>query len=100
MSISAPRTRPASKVRRYLREFLNDPRVLDYPALGRCLLLNLVILPFRPRKSAEAYEKIWTAEGSPLLLHTRHSANAAGRCRKADKVEYAMRYGSLHPRAN
>jgi protoporphyrin/coproporphyrin ferrochelatase len=58
----APRPR---EVRRYLREFLSDPRVLDLPAALRFLLLELVILPRRPR--ASAYRKIWRPEGSPLL---------------------------------
>ena len=64
-SPEAPRT---PEVRRYLREFLSDPRVIDLPAVPRWLLLNLIILPFRPRKSAEAYRKIWTEKGSPLLV--------------------------------
>ena len=63
-----PRT---PEVRRYLREFLSDPRVLDIPAWRRWLVLNLLILPFRPRRSGEAYAKIWTQEGSPLLVHGR-----------------------------
>jgi len=65
-SPDAPRT---PDVRRYLREFLSDPRVIDLPPLPRWLLLNLFILPFRPRRSAEAYRKIWTENGSPLLTH-------------------------------
>jgi ferrochelatase len=62
----APETGP---VRRYLREFLSDPRVLDIPPLGRAALLYGVILPFRPQKSAEAYRKIWMPQGSPLLVY-------------------------------
>jgi len=64
----APRPR---EVRRYLRQFLSDPRVIDVNAVGRWLLVNLIILPFRPRRSAEAYAAIWTEEGSPLLVHSR-----------------------------
>lgn len=88
----APRT---PEVRRYLREFLSDPRVLDIPALGRWALLNLIILPFRPAKSAEAYRKIWRAEGSPLLHHSR-ALEAAVRSALAGEleVELAMRYGN------
>ena len=67
-SPDAPRT---PEVRRYLREFLSDPRVIDIPALPRWLLLHLIILPFRPRRSAEAYRKIWMENGSPLLVHGR-----------------------------
>ena len=62
----APETGP---VRRYLREFLSDPRVLDIGPVGRAALLYGVILPFRPQKSAEAYRKIWMKEGSPLLVY-------------------------------
>ena len=87
----APETGP---VRRYLREFLSDPRVLDIPPLGRAALLYGVILPFRPQKSAEAYRKIWMPQGSPLLVH----GNAL-RDRLQDAlgpgwaVELGMRYG-------
>ncbi len=70
LQLGTPDSTSVSDVRKYLRAFLSDPRVLDMPAPARALLLNAVILPFRPRKSAEAYEKIWTDEGSPLTIHT------------------------------
>lgn len=79
--------------RRYLREFLSDPRVLDAPAPIRWAVLNLFILPFRPRKSAEAYAAIWTNEGSPLLaISERQKAGIEDRLPGA-RVEVAMRYG-------
>jgi ferrochelatase len=85
--------RPA-EVRRYLREFLSDPRVLDLPALRRFLLLELVILPRRPAVSAAAYSKIWTEEGSPLLVHSRALADKLQERLGSDvQVELAMRYG-------
>jgi ferrochelatase len=81
-------------VRRYLREFLGDPRVLDIPALPRRLLLETVILPTRPRASAEAYAKVWTPEGSPLVVHGRALRDAlAKRLGAGFVVELAMRYG-------
>jgi len=87
----APETGP---VRRYLREFLSDPRVLDIPPLGRAALLYGVILPFRPQKSAEAYRKVWMPQGSPLLVHAQA---LAGRLQDALGPEWAvelgMRYG-------
>jgi ferrochelatase len=87
----APRPR---EVRRYLREFLSDPLVIDLPALPRWLLLNAVILPTRPRASAAAYQKIWTAEGSPLLLHGRALREAVAIQLGAEyAVELGMRYG-------
>ena len=88
----APRPR---EVRRYLREFLSDPRVMDIPAPLRFLLLELVILPRRPRASAAAYRQIWTPEGSPLLVHGRALAQKV-QARLGDevRVELAMRYGN------
>jgi ferrochelatase len=87
----APRTGP---VRRYLREFLSDPRVLDMPALGRAALLNLVILPFRPSRSAALYRKIWLPEGSPLLVHGAALRDALAKTLPPRyRVELAMRYG-------
>jgi ferrochelatase len=87
----APRTAP---VRRYLREFLSDPLVIDSPAPVRWALLNFVILPFRPRRSAEAYRKIWTAEGSPLLTNSHALRRALGdSLGPSYVVDLAMRYG-------
>ena len=81
-------------VRRYLREFLSDPRVLDIPGLPRRLLLETVILPTRPRRSAAAYKKIWTPEGSPLLVHSRALAESLARALGPDyRVALGMRYG-------
>jgi ferrochelatase len=87
-------TTPA--VRRYLREFLGDPRVLDIGAIGRAALLNLIILPTRPAKSAHAYASIWDPQrGSPLLFHSRDLAAAvAEQLGPSWHVELAMRYGS------
>lgn len=88
----APRPR---EVRRYLREFLSDPRVLDIPAPLRKLLLETVILPFRPRASARAYASVWTSEGSPLLVHSRSfQAALAKRLGDGWVVELGMRYGA------
>lgn len=89
---NAPTTRA---VRRYLREFLSDPRVIDVPGIARWLLRNLVILPLRPRRSAALYRAIFTPEGSPLLVHGR--ALAAGVAKSLGErfvVELAMRYGA------
>lgn len=85
---------PAS-VRRYLSQFLSDPRVLDINAVGRWALLNLIILPTRPKKSAEAYRQVWTDEGSPLLVHSRALTAAVQAKLGSDwAVELGMRYGS------
>ncbi len=69
----APTTRA---VRRYLAEFLWDPRVIELPRWLWWLVLHGVILRVRPRRSAEAYRKVWTNKGSPLLVHSRRQAEA------------------------
>lgn len=93
LQLGTPDSPSVPDVRRYLREFLSDPRVLDMPAPARALLLNAVILPFRPRRSAEAYEKIWTEDGSPLTLHTAAlSAGVQSVVGDTYRVVYAMRY--------
>jgi protoporphyrin/coproporphyrin ferrochelatase len=94
VNLGTPDSPAPGDVRRYLREFLSDPRVLDMPAWRRFLVLELLILPRRPRASGEAYEKIWTKRGSPLLFHSEDLA-AKVRERLAGRavVELAMRYG-------
>jgi ferrochelatase len=95
LNLGTPESPSTSHVRAYLRQFLSDPRVIDIPAIGRWMLLNLIILPFRPRKSAEAYEKIWTSDGSPLLVHTRaFSEKLQAALPENFRVAYAMRYGN------
>src|SRR6187549_2985939 len=71
INLGTPDAPTPAAVRRYLREFLSDPRVLDIPPLRRFLLLELLILPRRPKVAAAAYEKIWLEGGSPLLVHGR-----------------------------
>ncbi|MBI4557770.1 MAG: ferrochelatase [Candidatus Hydrogenedentes bacterium] len=88
---AAPRV---AETRAYLREFLSDPRVLDMPALWRWLLLHGVILRFRPQRSAEAYSKIWTPAGSPLLTISRAFQHALQERMPEAVVELAMRYGA------
>lgn len=89
----APETTP---VRRYLAEFLSDPRVLDIHPWARWLLLHLVILRTRPAQSAAAYRKVWMAEGSPLLVHSRALERGVRDLLAPQGVpaELAMRYGS------
>ena len=96
INLGTPDAPTAPAVRRYLREFLGDPRVLDIGAVGRAMLLNLIILPTRPAKSAHAYAAIWDPQrGSPLLFHSRDLAAAVARQLGPDwHVELAMRYGS------
>ncbi len=87
---AAPRT---PEVRRYLREFLGDPRVIDLPAPLRFLLVNALIAPFRAPRSAAAYAKVWTKAGSPLLVHGQELASALRQHLPDVTIELAMRYG-------
>jgi ferrochelatase len=95
VNLGTPDAPETSAVRRYLRQFLSDPRVLDIHPLKRALILNLFILPSRPQKSAEAYRKIWTARGSPLLFHGLDLRDQVRRLLGAGvPVEFGMRYQS------
>ena len=96
INLGTPDEPTTSAVRRYLREFLGDPRVLDINGVGRKLLLELIILPTRPAKSAHAYRQIWDEKrGSPLLYHSQDLAAGVAAKLGADwHVELAMRYGS------
>ena len=94
IQLGTPTAPTTSTVRRYLREFLSDPWVLDMPAAARWALLNLIILPFRPKKSAHAYQQIWTEEGSPLMIHSVALADSLGQALGQNHtVALAMRYG-------
>jgi ferrochelatase len=94
INLGTPEAPTASAVRRYLREFLGDPRVLTMPAPLRWALLELVILPFRPRRTAAAYRAVWTPQGSPLMLHSVALREGVARALGEDfRVELAMRYG-------
>lgn len=68
INLGTPDSPSVGDVRSYLSQFLNDPRVIDIPWLLRKILVNLIIVPFRAPKSAKIYQKLWTKEGSPLLL--------------------------------
>ncbi len=70
INLGTPNSPKTSDVRKYLTQFLNDPRVIDINPIGRFILVNGIIVPFRSSKSAKLYEKIWTNEGSPLLVNS------------------------------
>ncbi|MDA9014745.1 ferrochelatase [Porticoccaceae bacterium] len=89
--------RPA-ELRRYLKEFLSDPRVVEIPRLLWWMILNLIILRIRPRRSAKLYQSVWTEAGSPLMLYSQEQVKAVKQ-RLAEKygdipVVLGMRYGN------
>lgn len=91
VNLGSPDSPSESDVRRYLREFLMDGRVLDAPWPIRFCVVNFGILPSRPKQSAEAYHSIWTPEGSPLIV-TSKRVQALLQARVPIPVELAMRY--------
>lgn len=93
VNVGTPKSASVSDVRRYLREFLSDGRVLTIPAFLRWILVNLIIVPFRAPKSAHAYKSIWTAKGSPLLVNgTDLADNLQRQLGSKYLVRLAMRY--------
>ena len=94
VNLGTPDAPTPAAVRRYLRAFLSDPRVIDLNAVGRWLLLNLVILPFRPRKTAKLYQSVWLEGGSPLLVHSQAQQRALQAKLPGTEVLLAMRYGA------
>ena len=94
VNLGTPDAPTPVSVRRYLAEFLSDPRVVEIPALLWQPILRGAILPTRPRKSAAAYAQVWTDEGSPLAAITRRQAAALqAALGEPIDVAYAMRYG-------
>ncbi len=94
-NLGSPDSTAVKDVRRYLREFLGDERVLDLPAPLRVLLLEAVILPTRPKKTAHAYSKVWTDSGSPLLATSWSVREKLAAAVGPDlPVVIAMRYGN------
>jgi ferrochelatase len=95
INLGTPDAPHARAVRRYLAEFLSDPRVIEIPAIAWKPILHGIILRTRPKRSAEAYSQIWTNGGSPLAVFAQRQAHALReRLGARVHVEYAMRYGS------
>ncbi|MGS2722565.1 ferrochelatase [Porticoccus sp. GXU_MW_L64] len=99
-NLGTPDAPTPKALRRYLRQFLSDPRVVEIPRLLWWLILHLFILPLRPRASASLYRQIWTEQGSPLLaISRRQAAELQARLdhRQGEgklKVVLGMRYGN------
>lgn len=106
VNVGTPDSPSVSDVRKYLSEFLNDPKVIDMPWLLRKLLVNLVIVPFRAPRSAALYRRLWTLKGSPLLVHLIELVQKARQSTQPGRPDFmgsasdglvfygAMRYGN------
>ena len=99
VNLGTPDAPDTASVRRYLAEFLADPRIVEQPRWLWWLVLNGIILRTRPKRSARAYAKVWTAEGSPLQVETttlaaRLQTVLEGSLGADVMVRHAMRYGS------
>lgn len=93
INLGTPDSPSVGDVRKYLFEFLNDPRVIDIPAALRFFLVNFIIVPFRAPKSAKIYKELWTKDGSPILLYGESVKEKLQKELGDDfKVELAMRY--------
>ena len=91
INLGTPDNLELTSVKKYLKEFLSDSYVVDIPSIIRKILVNFIIVPFRSRKTQEAYQSIWTKKGSPLIINTNLIKEKLDQ-----KIEYpvemAMRY--------
>ncbi len=93
IQLGTPDSPSVPDVRKYLSEFLNDPRVIDIPYLLRKFLVNVIIVPFRAPKSAKIYQQLWTKDGSPLLIYSENVQKMLQKELSDEfNVELAMRY--------
>jgi len=90
VNLGTPDSPSVANVRKYLREFLMDPRVMDIPFLKRFFLVHFIIAPFRSHESAKLYQKLWTDEGSPLKSYGNHVCNLL---QKALGDQYVVSFG-------
>lgn len=93
INLGSPDSPTQKDVKKYLDEFLMDKRVIDYPYVMRTLLVRGIILNTRPKKSAAAYRKVWTEEGSPLIVISEKLAKKVS-SRTPIPVSLGMRYGN------
>ena len=94
INLGTPDAPEVRAVRRYLAEFLSDPRVIEIPMIAWKPILHGIVLRTRPKKSAEAYNLVWTNEGSPLRVIAQRQTGALRRRLPDVSIHYAMRYGN------
>ena len=98
VNLGTPDSPTTSAVRRYLSEFLSDPRIVEIPKIAWWFILNIIILNIRPKKSRNLYKKIWSKDGSPLLVISNKIKDKLKESKKITKnnlmIDLAMRYGN------
>lgn len=95
INVGTPDSPDRKSVNKYLKQFLNDPEVIDIPAFFRYILVNFIIIPFRTGKSTKLYKKLWSKEGSPLLVYTKILVKKLNQQPDGNtSFYYAMRYGN------
>ena len=92
MNLGSPDSTEVKDLKKYLTQFLMDERVIDKPYFVRSLLVKGIIVPFRAKKSAEAYKSVWAAEGAPLIVISKQLQQVVQR-NFEEPVELVMRYG-------
>ena len=97
-NLGTPAAPTARALRRYLKQFLSDPRVVEFPRWLWWVILNVIILRVRPARSAKAYASVWTDAGSPLAIYTKKQADVLRDRLKPELgnnviIDWAMRYG-------
>jgi ferrochelatase len=94
VNLGTPQEPTPKALKKYLREFLSDPRVIEVPKIIWFFILNFIVLVFRPKKSAQKYKTIWTPQGSPLLIYCQNLLEKLKKQFSADYVfSLAMSYG-------
>ncbi len=93
-NLGTPDAPTPQAVRRYLKAFLSDPRVIDLPRWKWWPILNLIILNIRPKRSARNYQKVWTEHGSPLLVESQALVQALRQALPDTPIALGMRYGN------
>jgi len=98
VNLGTPDAPTTSAVRKYLAEFLSDPRIVEMPRIIWWLILNIIILNIRPQRSKKLYKKIWSKDGSPLLVISNNIVskikNSKNILKKNILIDLAMRYGN------
>ena len=95
INLGTPDSPKPAAVRKFLKQFLSDPQVVNLPKLIKWCLVNLLIIPFRTRKSSRAYQQIWTQQGSPLRVNSQNLRDQlSSHLGQNHQVVLGMRYGN------